>query len=262
MFAHILRPSLGKQRRNLHKSISPILQEKLESKEKQTSKQTIETKSNKYNTIQQKSNNKTNATNKQTYKQTNKSSKQRVCKSLEDAWPIFLINMFFVLKNFWRQETENLSINLIFVKRELEMEFDFPRSSEKKSTWIPVSLWKGTTARDLLARCNVFDLPFTKTSRLKHHKNSTSSGQHKKPHYFNKSFRSKPSLHYLVVPSGTGWYWYCRTGKIHTEIHLDTSGWYWFGTEAPAYLQPPALLLPRTQPPAYTLLYFYPTSSK
>ena len=47
MFAHILRPSLGKQRRNLHKSISPILQEKLANKTKQTSKQTIETETNK-----------------------------------------------------------------------------------------------------------------------------------------------------------------------------------------------------------------------
>ena len=82
MFAHILRPSLGKQRRNLHKSISPILQEKLANKEKQTSKQTIETKTNKQ--IQQQKQ-KNNATNKQTYRKTNKSRKQRVRKSMEDA---------------------------------------------------------------------------------------------------------------------------------------------------------------------------------
>ena len=47
MFAHILPLSLGKQKRNLHKSISPILREKLANREKQTSKQTIETKTNK-----------------------------------------------------------------------------------------------------------------------------------------------------------------------------------------------------------------------
>ena len=56
MFAHILRPSLGKQRRNLHKSISPILRQKLENKQatkqlKQNLKRKIQKKQNKKNNV-------------------------------------------------------------------------------------------------------------------------------------------------------------------------------------------------------------------